>query len=76
MNEGDEVMHIKQERNKKTIDFASIRSGCVFKCGTSFYIKGENGATNIETGQHLEPGANDPQWKDCYIYPKANMSLY
>ena len=69
-------MHIKQEKNKRTIDYASIRSGCVFKCGTSFFIKGDNGATNIETGQHLEPGANDPEWKTCYIYPKASMSLY
>lgn len=68
-------MYIKYD-TKKSIDYASIKTGCVFKCGKAFFIKGDDGATNLETGQRVEPSAEDTKWNTCYIYPKASMSLY
>ena len=68
-------MRIKEEI-KKPINYASIRSGCVFKCGSSIFIKGDDGATNLETGQRVEPSAEDTRWNTCYIYPKASIQLY
>ena len=68
-------MRIKEEA-KKPINFASIRSGCGFKCNNSLYIKGDDGATNLETGQRIEPSAEETKWNTCYIYPKATITLY
>ena len=68
-------MNIKCE--ERTFDFSIIRDGCVFRCGDDIYIKGENKyATNLKTGQRVEPSPNDNKWKICYTYPKAYMTLY
>ena len=68
-------MRIREE-TKKPIDYASIENGCVFKCGKEFFIKGDEGATNLETGKRVEPSTSETRWNTCYIYPRAHMTLY
>ena len=69
-------MNIRSE--DRVFDFLTIRDGCVFRCGESYYIKGNaKFATDLKTGQILEPNpANDVKWKNCQIYPRAYMNLH
>ena len=72
-------MKINNKYNKRTITFEDIREGTVFKKvhGDETYIKGSNStAINLDSGKVVYP-ANDAggHWNECYIFPRASLSL-
>lgn len=71
-------MRVESKSNKRSIPFGDIREGTAFvKGGGETYIKGSSGAAlDVKTGQITYP-ANDANggWEECYIYPRASLSL-
>lgn len=70
-------MRVGIKTNKRSIPFEEIRKGTVLQKDGETYIKGSNGAAlNAKTGDITYP-ANDASgnWNECYIYPKASLSL-
>lgn len=73
-------MRVYSEEKKKPMDFGTIRPGTVFTCGDHTYIKGtiadQSLALNLEDGVIVDPELSGLKvWDECYIYPKASITL-
>jgi hypothetical protein len=69
---------MKIEKHEKTgMPFDKIWQGTILKKGDKFYMKASGGAAvNMGNGDITYP-ANDADggWENCYIYPKASLSM-